>query len=56
MSNYKFHAMNEFRAAGWLDEHDIYNDEMQQMICNHVLKLLDVFAPTEQYPIEIFEK
>ena len=44
MSNHEFHARNEFRAAGWTDENGKFKDEMQEMICNHVLKLLDVFA------------
>lgn len=44
MSNYKSHAMSEFRAAGWVDENGTFNDEMQEAICNHVLKLLDVFS------------
>ena len=54
--------MNEFRAAGWLDEHGKYNDEMQEMICNHVLKLLDVFADeghsgsSAPYAINLFSK
>ena len=62
MSNYKFHAMNEFRAAGWVDENDKYNDDMQEMICNHVLALLDVFADeghsgtSAPYTIELFSK
>ena len=62
MSNYKTHAMNEFRAAGWLDENDKYEDEMQEMICNHVLALLDVFADeghsgtTAPYAINLFSK
>lgn len=43
MSNYKSHAMTEFRAAGWVDENGKFNDDMQEMICNHVLALLDVF-------------
>lgn len=43
MSNYEKHAMEEFRAAGWVDENGKYNDEMQELICNHVLKLLEVF-------------
>ena len=34
----------EFRAAGWVDDKGEYCDEMQGMICDHVLKLLDVFA------------
>ena len=43
MSNYITHAMTEFRAAGWVDENGKYCDEMQQAICEHVLKLLEVF-------------
>jgi hypothetical protein len=62
MSNYKVHAMNEFRAAGWLDENDKYIDEMQEMICNHVISLLDVFADgghsgsSAPYAIDLFSK
>ena len=62
MSNYKFHAMTEFRAAGWIDENDKYTDEMQEMICDHVLALLEVFADeghsgtTASYTIELFSK
>ena len=62
MSNYKFHTMNEFRAAGWLDENGKYKDEMQEMICNHVLKLLEVFADeghsgsSAPYTINLFSK
>ena len=44
MSNYKTHAMREFRAAGWIDENGAYCDEMQEAICNHVLALLKVFG------------
>jgi len=44
MSNYKEHAMREFRAAGWIDDDGKYCDEMQQAICEHVLKLLEVFS------------
>lgn len=44
MSNLILHAQREFRAAGWTDENGKFNDEMQEMICNHVLKLLEVFA------------
>ena len=43
MSNYIKHAMTEFRAAGWVDENDKYSDEMQEAICKHVMKLLEVF-------------
>jgi len=44
MSNYKHHALTEFRAAGWTDDNGKFHDEMQEMICNHVLKLLEVFS------------
>ena len=62
MSNYKFHAMNEFRAAGWLDDNGKYCDEMQEAICNHVLALLDVFSDeghsgsSAPYTIGVFSK
>lgn len=38
------HAKTEFRAAGWTDENGVFNDEMQEMICNHLLELLKVFS------------
>jgi hypothetical protein len=44
MSNYIDHALTEFRAAGFIDENGKYCDEMQEAICNHVLKLLEVFG------------
>lgn len=62
MSNYKFHAMNEFRAAGWMDDNEKYIDEMQEAICNHVLALLDVFTDeghsgsSAPYTIDLFSK
>ena len=34
----------EFKAAGWLNDDGTYIDEMQGMICDHVLKLLEVFS------------
>lgn len=43
MSNYVTHANNEFRAAGWTDADGKFKDDMQEMICNHVMKLLEVF-------------
>ncbi len=43
MSNYRKHAFMEFKAAGWLNDDNEFKDEMQGMICEHVLKLLDVF-------------
>lgn len=62
MSNYLKHAIQEFRAAGWTDESGKFNNEMQEMICNHVLKLLEVFAEeghsgsSAPYAINMFEK
>ena len=62
MNNYQKHALTEFRAADWMDENGRYKDEMQEMICNHVLALLDVFADeghsgtTAPYAIELFSK
>ena len=44
MSNLVTHARTEFRAAGWTDAEGNFKDEMQQMICEHVIKLLEVFS------------
>jgi len=60
--SYATHAMTEFRAAGWVDENGKFNDEMQEMICNHVLDLLKVFdneghsGTTAPYTIDMFSK
>jgi hypothetical protein len=43
MSNLHEHALIEFRAAGWLTD-DGYTDGMQEAMCKHILKLLDIFA------------
>ena len=62
MNNYVKHAMIEFRAAGWADENDKFKDDMQEAICKHVLKLLDVFhgeghsGTTAPYTIDLFKK
>ena len=62
MSNYNSHAMTEFRAAGWVDENGKYCDEMQQAICDHILKLLEVFSDeghsgsSAGYTVHLFEK
>jgi len=61
MSNLEKHALAEFRAAGWVDENGQYCDEMQEMICRHVLALLDVFTAeghsgsTAPYAINMFK-
>lgn len=41
---YHDYAMQEFRVAGWIDEDGNYTDEMQQDICEHVLRLLHEFS------------
>lgn len=62
MSNYIRHAMTEFRAAGWVDETGKFSDDMQEAICNHVIKLLEVFGDeghsgsSAPYTINVFEK
>ena len=60
--SYKDHAMVEFRAAGWVDENGKFDDEMQEIICEHVMKLLEVFSneghsgTTAPYTIDMFSK
>ena len=62
MSNLTSHAINEFRAAGWLDQNGKYTDDMQALICNHVLALLTVFSDegpsgtSAPYTIDLFSK
>lgn len=62
MSNLNFHAWAEFRAAGWVDENNQFKDEMQEAICQHVLKLLEVFSEeghsgsSAPYAINLFTK
>jgi hypothetical protein len=62
MNNYRSHAWTEFKAAGWLDENGLFKDKMQEMICEHVMKLLDVFdeeghsGSTAPYAINMFKR
>ena len=62
MNNYEKHALTEFRAADWMDENGRYKDDMQGLICDHVLRLLTVFAneghsgTTAPYTIDLFSK
>jgi hypothetical protein len=44
MSNLIEHAWTEFRAAGWCNDARQFEDEMQEMICKHILALLEVFS------------
>lgn len=62
MSNIEFHAKKEFRAAGWVDENGEFKDEMQEAVCKHVMKLLQMFAEeghsgfSAEYTLSIFDK
>jgi hypothetical protein len=58
---YEDYAMNEFRAAGWVDADGKWGDEWQEAICNHVLDLLKVFGDeghsgtTAPYAVNLFK-
>jgi hypothetical protein len=62
VNNYIKHAYTEFKAAGWLDENELFTDDMQQAICEHVCKLLQVFGEeghsgsSAPYAIDLFAK
>ncbi len=56
-NRYREHAEREFAAAGWTAK-----DKMQTAMCEHVLKLLDVFAEeghsgtSAPYAVDLFSK
>lgn len=58
MNNYQKHAEREFKAAGW----DLKKDSMQKAICDHVMKLLEVFdgeghsGSSAPYAVNLFKK
>ena len=62
MSNHESHAWAEFRAAGWVDEGNNFDDEMQKAICQHVLALLAIFeneghsGSSASYAINLFRR
>ena len=62
MSNLIKHAEREFRAAGWVDENGKFEDEVQEMICKHVIDLLKVFSEeghsgsSAPYVVNLFSK
>lgn len=62
MSEFKNHAMREFRYAGWVDENGNFEDEMQKLICDDVMNLLDVFdkqghsGSSAPYTINLFKR
>lgn len=61
MSNLHKHALMEFRAAGWTNDDGAFKDDMQKMICEGVLKLLEVFSDeghsgsTAPYAVNMFK-
>ena len=61
MNNYQRHAMQEFQYAGWCDENGKFNDEMQEQICDGVMKLLELFdkeghsGSSAPYAINLFK-
>lgn len=62
MNNYVKHALKEFKAAGWMNDKEKFDDEMQEAICRHVIKLLNAFhgeghsGTSAMYTISLFEK
>lgn len=62
MSNIEFYAEQEFRACGWIMSDGSYVDEMQEAMCKHVIKLLQVFSEeghsnsSAPYAINLFER
>lgn len=62
MSRLVDHAKVEFRAAGWTDAEGNFKDEMQKMLCEGVIKLLEVFSAeghsgsSAPYALGLFDK
>lgn len=62
MSEFVNHAKREFQYAGWVDENGNFIDEMQEAICNSVLKMLEIFADeghsgsSAPYAINMFKR
>jgi len=62
MSKYVEHAKREFQYAGWMDENGKYKDEMQELICTHVIELLEAFGEhghsgsSAPYAVSLFSK
>lgn len=59
---YKEHAELEFKAAGWVNSDGKFNDDMQELMCNQILELLELFSShghsgsSAPYAINLFEK
>jgi rubrerythrin len=62
MDTYTKHALMEFTAAGWLDNNGNYCDEMQQSMCEGVVRLLKTFSEeghsgsSTTYAINLFKR
>ena len=60
--SYEGHELNEFKAAGWLNDDMTYKDEMQGQICDHILKMLSLFGEeghsgfSASYALQCLEK
>ena len=58
----KDHAIAEFKNAGWIDENGKFCEDTQEAICNHILKLLEVFSEeghsgsSAPYAIDLFTR
>ena len=56
------HALNEFKAAGWIGSDGKYCDEMQELMCNQILELLSLFSihghsgSSAPYAVDLFKK
>lgn len=62
MNEYQKHAMREFQYVGWVDENGKFTDEMQEMLCDGVMKLLEIFdkeghsGSSAPYAINLFKR
>ena len=60
--SFESHALTEFRAAGWMDENGVFNDDMQELICKQLLELLNLFGEhghsgsTAPYALKLFDR
>jgi hypothetical protein len=61
-SNLIQHARREYKALGWMNDDGTYNDDMQEMICEQIIQLLNLFSEhghsgfSAPYALQLFEK
>lgn len=54
--------MREFELVGWCDKDGNFNDSMQQLVCNNILEVLDLWAEhnysgaSHPYALSLFNK